>query len=135
MIRRFLLKYSKQRELILETLKNAETHLTAEEIHLQVRRELPSVSLGTVYRNLSLLVELGHIRTLKAAGSLSVRYDGRTDEHCHLICTKCGKITDIDLDVFTPFDVLVYEKTGFSVDDHDLVLKGVCAECANRKNS
>lgn len=127
------MKYSKQRELILETLKSAETHLTAEEIHILVRKTLPSVSLGTVYRNLNLLVERGLIRSLTTSGSTSIRYDGRTEEHCHLICTSCGKITDIDLDIFTPFDVFIYDRTGFSVDDHDFVLKGICADCSNRK--
>jgi Fur family peroxide stress response transcriptional regulator len=125
-------KYSKQREIILKTLKAADTHLTAEDLYHKVREIIPRISLGTVYRNLNLLVEVGEIRTLQSSHSPSILYDGRGDEHCHLICTSCGKITDIDLALFTPFDLLVYDKRGFLVDDHDLVLKGTCAECLEK---
>jgi len=126
-------KYSKQRELVLKTLKESHKHLTAEELYHQVREVLPSISLGTVYRNLNLLVEKGEIRTLQAPDSPSIRYDGRQDEHCHLICNSCGKIIDIDIEIFDPFDALVHEKTGFTVAEHDLVLRGICAECLKKR--
>ncbi|NLA92856.1 MAG: transcriptional repressor [Spirochaetales bacterium] len=129
------MKYSKQREIILKTLKAADSHLTAEDLYHKVREIIPRISLGTIYRNLNLLVELGEIRTLQSSDSPSILYDGRSDEHCHLICTVCGKITDIELSLFTPFDLTVYEKTGFLVDDHDLVLKGTCADCLEKRRS
>ena len=124
------MKYSRQRELILETLKKSEIHPTAEELYVKVKQKMPRISLGTVYRNLSLLVEKGDVRKLDAAGTNSVRYDGRNDEHCHLICSSCGKITDVDLGLFSAVDTKLQEETGFTVSEHSIVLKGLCAECS-----
>lgn len=125
------MKYSRQRELILETLRNAHTHPTAEELYAQVKQQRPSISLGTIYRNLNLLVELGVIRKVESVGSASIRYDGRNDEHCHLVCSSCGKIMDINLDYFTSIDAKVLSDTGFTVSEHGIVLKGLCKECAS----
>ncbi len=126
------MKYSRQRELILETLRRAETHPTAEEIYTLVKSELPSISLGTVYRNLNLLVELRTIRKLVTAGNTSVRYDGRNDEHCHLVCTSCGTITDMDLSLFSPIDDALKAERNFTVTEHTIVLKGICAACSSQ---
>jgi len=126
------MKYSRQRELILETLRRAETHPTAEEIYTLVKSELPSISLGTVYRNLNLLVELRTIRKLVTAGNTSVRYDGRNDEHCHLVCTSCGTITDMDLSLFSPIDDALKAERNFTVTEHTIVLKGICTACSSQ---
>src|SRR5690554_429837 len=126
------MKYSRQRELILETLRRAETHPTAEEIYTLVKSELPSISLGTIYRNLNLLVELRTIRKLVTAGNTSVRYDGRNDEHCHLVCTSCGTITDMDLSLFSPIDDALKAERNFTVTEHTIVLKGICAACSSQ---
>lgn len=123
------MKYSRQRELILETLRHAHTHPTAEQLFVQVKKQMPSISLGTVYRNLNLLAEIGMIRRVESAGSTSIRYDGRNDEHCHLVCSSCGKIMDIDLEFFNGVDARLQEETGFMVAEHGIVLKGVCKEC------
>jgi Fe2+ or Zn2+ uptake regulation protein len=128
------MKFSRQRELILETLRNCSVHPTAEEIYVKAKREMASISLGTVYRNLNLLTEMGKIRKLESAGNTSVRYDGRNDEHCHLVCTSCGTITDVDLKMFSHIDKIVEQKTGFSISEHGIVLKGTCAECSAIKN-
>lgn len=124
------MKYSRQRELILETVRHFPIHPTADEVYTQVKREIPSISLGTVYRNLNLLTGLGLLRKLETAGNSSVRYDGRNDEHCHLVCNTCGTIADMDLRLFTPIDSIVEQKTGFTVSEHDIILKGTCASCA-----
>lgn len=129
------MKYSRQRDLILETLRSLPVHPTAEELHAQIKPIMPSLSLGTVYRNLNLLVELGTIRRLDTAGSTSARYDGRHDEHCHLVCTICKSIIDMDLELFTQFDAAVANHTGFEVAEHEIVLKGVCAACAAQERS
>lgn len=123
------MKYSRQRELILETLRHAHTHPTAEQLFVQVKKQMPSISLGTVYRNLNLLAEIGMIRRVESAGSTSIRYDGRNDEHCHLVCSSCGKIMDIDLEFFNGVDARLQQETGFMVAEHGIVLKGVCKEC------
>lgn len=124
------MNYSRQRELILETLRRSEVHLTADEVYMATKKHLPGISLGTVYRNLGLLVELGKIRKLEAAGSAKLRYDGRNDEHCHLICSSCGNVTDVDLGIFTSIDTKLRKEMGFTVSEHGIVLKGICADCA-----
>lgn len=129
------MKYSHQRELILETVRKTPVHPTAEEVYTIVKQQLPTISLATVYRNLNLLSEIGAIRTLEAANSNSVRYDGRNDEHCHLVCTTCGTITDVELRVFGSIDSTVFQETGFAVLEHGIVLKGTCSTCANKKST
>lgn len=128
------MKYSRQRELILETLRKCTDHPTAEEIYAKAKQEMASISLGTVYRNLNLLTEMGKIRKLESAGNTSVRYDGRNDEHCHLVCTSCGTITDVGLGMFNQIDKTVEQETGFSVTEHGIVLKGICATCSARNH-
>lgn len=99
-------------------------------MYVAVKKHMPSISLGTVYRNLGLLVELGNVRKLETAGSVKIRYDGRNDEHCHLICSSCGDITDVDLGMFAAIDTRLHNETGFTVSEHGIVLKGICAECS-----
>ncbi len=125
------MRYSRQRELILETLKNFENHPTAEQLYLRVKDQLPTLSLGTVYRNLNLLVELGQIRKVESTGSASVRYDARKDEHCHLVCLSCNSIIDIDLDYFNSVDSKIKDEFNFTVKEHEVVLKGICSNCSS----
>ncbi len=125
------MRYSRQRELILETLKNFENHPTAEQLYLRVKDQLPTLSLGTVYRNLNLLVELGQIRKVESTGSASVRYDARKDEHCHLVCLSCNSIIDIDLDYFNSVDSKIKDEFNFTVTEHEVVLKGICSKCSS----
>lgn len=124
------MKYSRQRELILDTLKESHSHPTAEELYTEVKKLLPSISLGTVYRNLNLLTEKGLIRKVESADSFSVRYDGRSDEHIHLLCTECNEMKDVDVDLFKLADEKIKEETGFTVLEHGVILRGVCKECA-----
>jgi len=127
-------KYSKQRELILKTLRQLDTHPTAEELHVLVKRNLPSISLGTVYRNLGQLVDSKLVRKVEVAGSSSVRYEAKGEEHCHLICTECGSIIDATPQMFETIDVKVKAEVGFTVNNHGIILQGICKECqAKRK--
>ena len=123
------MRFSKQRQLILDTLKELPTHPTAEQLYEKVKVKMPSISLGTVYRNLSLLVEQEHIRRFDSPGEISVRYDGRNDDHSHLVCNVCKKVYDVDIETFKHLDDTLTNLTGFIVKEHDIVLKGVCKEC------
>lgn len=124
------MRYSRQRELILETLKGCDNHPTAEQLYLEVKKEMPQISLGTIYRNLSLLVELGKIRKVDSLESTSVRYDARSDEHSHLVCNNCNLITDIDISNFSFIDEFVKEKFDFTVTERNIILKGICSKCS-----
>jgi Fur family peroxide stress response transcriptional regulator len=123
------MRYSKQRQLILETLKQSLVHPTAEQIYEEVKIKMPSISLGTVYRNLSLLVDKKEIRRFESPGEVSTRYDGRNDDHSHLVCNVCNKVYDINVETFQHLDDTLSNLTGFVVEEHDIVLKGICREC------
>ena len=127
------MRFSKQRQLILDTLHSFAVHPTAEQLYEQVRKEMPSISLGTVYRNLNVLVEQHEIQRFDSPGEASVRYDGRNDDHSHLICTTCNKVYDVDSYVFKNLDNTLSNLTGFRVEHHDIVLKGVCKECQQKE--
>ena len=84
------MRYSKQRELVLQKVEQLCDHPTAEEIFDLAAKECPGLSLGTVYRNLSLLSDMGLITTLETLDK-SIHYDGNTDSHSHFICERCSK--------------------------------------------
>ena len=90
------LKYSRQRESIKEFLMTQTSHPTADIIYENMKQIYPNISLGTVYRNLSLLTDLGEIRKISSVSGAD-HYDGRIDPHCHFICTDCGRILDLDI--------------------------------------
>jgi Fur family transcriptional regulator, peroxide stress response regulator len=88
------LKYSRQRAAILENVKGRKDHPTADMVYSSVRETYPKISLGTVYRNLSLLTEMHEIRRLHC-GDGTEHYDGDISDHGHFICTGCGRIVDL----------------------------------------
>lgn len=119
---------TKQREAILEVLRGAHFHPTADWIYNEVRKEIPNISLGTVYRNLRLLCHKGEILELDLCGTVS-RFDARTDNHYHFRCEKCGEVFDLDLPVDKTTDDEVARSTGFKVSCHRLEFRGLCTEC------
>ncbi len=129
------MRFSKQRQQVLKTLQEFPNHPTAEQIYEQVRKKIPTISLGTVYRNLGLLVEQNIIRKFESPGESSIRYDGRNDEHSHLVCMNCNKVYDIDISTFSQLDITLEHNTGFKVQEHDIVLRGICKECRESQGS
>ncbi len=119
---------SKQRELILRVLKRTTSHATADWVYEQVRREIPSISLGTVYRNLKSLQQEGKILELDLAGTQG-RFDARNDNHYHFRCEQCGRIFDVDEPVNGELDERVARKTGFKASYHRLEFRGLCKDC------
>ena len=84
------LKYSRQRESIKEFLRNRTDHPTADVVYENMKLIYPNISLGTVYRNLSLLADLGEIKKLSSFAGAD-HFDGRTERHCHFMCTRCER--------------------------------------------
>ncbi len=121
---------SKQKEAIFKVLKGTNSHPPAEWIYERVRREIPNISLGTVYRNLKLLKQEGTITELDLTGTLS-RFDGNAQNHYHFRCEQCGHIFDVDEPVNTEFDSQLARKTGFKVSHHRLEFRGLCKDCQN----
>lgn len=91
------MRYSKQRELVMQTVERLCDHPTAEEIYDNAAQECPNLSLGTVYRNLNSLVEAGRVRRVSIPGKAD-RFDHTLPWHSHLYCTVCGDVTDAEVD-------------------------------------
>ena len=123
-----LARNTKQKKIILSVLKGTPSHPGAEWIYEQVRQEIPSISLGTVYRNLKQLKESGSILEFNLSEGIN-RFDGNTTPHYHFICDRCGRVFDIDMKLSDSIAECVNEKTGFKVSYHRLELHGLCEEC------
>ncbi|MFW6030848.1 MAG: Fur family transcriptional regulator [Halanaerobiales bacterium] len=121
-------RMTKQRKKILEVLKNTNCHPTADWIYEQVREEIPNISLGTVYRNLNVLKEMGKIMELNY-GSDHSRFDGVPENHYHFRCIECGKVVDLDLDVKDELEEKAAEEISGEIDYHRTEFFGYCDEC------
>ncbi len=122
------LKYSRQRESIKDFLMTRHDHPTADVVYENMKLIYPHISLGTVYRNLSLLADIGEIKKLASFDGAD-RFDGRTDRHCHFMCTKCHCIVDMDT---LDFDhILGDANSSFKGEITDCTARffGVCENC------
>lgn len=119
-------RYSRQRELIYQALRSTQEHPTAEMIYQALKPENPRLSLGTVYRNLNLLVAEGRIVRIPFSVD---HYDGDTSPHPHFVCTRCGCVHDLDLPYNRQLDE-VAARTGCRVTGHIVLFTGLCARCA-----
>jgi Fur family peroxide stress response transcriptional regulator len=121
-------RLTRQRRAILDLLKSTRAHPTADEIYEAVRKDLPNISKGTVYRNLQVLIDSGEVAILDIRGTLS-RYENRRESHYHFRCQACGRVIDIDEPVDPGLDDKVSRKTGFVVSGHQIEFRGWCAIC------
>lgn len=119
---------SRQRETIRRVLMETDSHPGADWVYQQVRREIPNISIGTVYRNLRLLASAGEIQQVDTIGGTS-RFDGNTKSHYHFRCERCGGIYDLDEAVDRSVEEKVAKKTGFAVTGHRLEFFGLCSAC------
>ncbi|MBW2193685.1 MAG: transcriptional repressor [Deltaproteobacteria bacterium] len=122
---------TQQRKVILEELQKLETHPSADEIYSIVRRRLPRVSLGTVYRNLEVLSELGEIQKLELSGSLK-RYDWDTKKHYHIRCMHCNMVEDAPIAPLNQLEDDLYGATVYQIIGHNLEFTGLCPGCAKK---
>ena len=121
-----------QRIAILKILSVSEGHPSVEKIHEQVKQEFPTTSLATVYKNVSMLKDLGEVLEL-SFGIESNRYDGnRPKSHPHLICTGCKKIIDPDLASLNDVSMELKRETGFKITNHRLDFFGICPDCQSK---
>jgi len=119
---------SKQKDAILRVVKSTHVHPTADWVYEQVRREIPNISLGTVYRNLKLLTHDGEILELSDAGTVG-RFDGNTRDHYHFRCEECNRIFDLNEPIDKTINKRIARETGVSISRHSLVFYGVCQDC------
>ena len=124
------MRYSKQREIVMHQVERRHDHPTAEEVYRNAVSECPSLSLGTVYRNLNSLVEAGLVRRVSIPGQAD-RFDHTLQWHGHLYCTACGSVADLDMD-YAPLEQLVKGQPG-KVTDCVLTMMGLCESCAAKQ--
>ncbi len=123
-------RYSKQRECILNALRQTKRHPSASSIYDEVRKEIPNISLGTVYRNLSELSTGGEILKIDA-GDGTERYDGCAEPHYHMICRCCHSVSDIDVPYLKDLDKQVEKISGADIAFHSVLFSGTCERCKN----
>ena len=122
------MRTTKQREAILRAVRSMNSHPTADAVYAAVRKEMPGVSLGTVYRNLRLLAGMGELIVIESVGSSS-RFDGCTEIHNHFRCDVCGELFDVEEVLECDIDRKVEAQMGFKGRCHTLEFRGVCAKC------
>ena len=120
-----------QRKIILEELTKLKSHPGADEIYDAVRKRIPRVSLGTVYRNLEILSELGEIQKLEFAGSMN-RFDWDTTKHYHIRCMECGRVENAPLAPLNQIEDELYGTTVFTIIGHRLEFVGLCPKCSQK---
>lgn len=127
------LKYSRQRESIKACLMGRKDHPTADALYTSIREQFPNISLGTVYRNLNLLVELGEIRKL-SCGDGTDHFDYDTSPHYHYVCKKCGKILDLDMETNLNLEAAARNCQKGTVEEHTVFFYGTCCDCLQEES-
>ena len=120
---------TKQRRLIYSIITNSKEHLSAEEIYESAKREMPNIAIGTIYRNLNLMVKDGEIRKVEIHNAPD-RFDKNIKSHDHLICDECGKLKDI---VIKDFDKIIEEHSVDNITSYDLNIHYICPECNTKQ--
>jgi len=123
-----------QRCAILEAVRGANSHPTADEVFDMVRQKLPNVSLGTVYRNLEILSVNGTIRKLGPEEG-KMRFDGDTSRHYHVRCRVCGRVDDVDVVSFVPPEARVRGDGEYKITGYSMEFMGVCPSCERNARS
>ncbi|MGD9241450.1 MAG: transcriptional repressor [Desulfobacterales bacterium] len=127
------LRMTRQRKVILEELRKVNTHPSADELYEIVRKRLPRISLGTVYRNLEILSESGNIQKIEPGSSLK-RFDGNPCEHYHIRCVSCGRVVDAPMTPDLEIDLEQVNSTDFTIIGHKLEFLGLCPQCADKSD-
>ncbi|MCI8838179.1 MAG: transcriptional repressor [Hungatella sp.] len=122
------LKYSRQRESIKACLMGRRDHPTADHVYLSIRQQYPNISLGTVYRNLNLLVELGDVRKL-SFGCGPDRFDADLTPHYHFVCRQCGAIADLPMKTSSRLNLEAQQFCEGVIDSHLTYFYGLCKDC------
>lgn len=119
---------TRQRQIILEELSKVKSHPKADTLFQTVRKRMPAISMGTVYRNLNLLKEEGKVLEL-ACGRYSSHYDADTRNHYHFFCVECESIFDLDAPILQDLDITISRSSGMRVAYHRIHFYGYCRNC------
>jgi Fe2+ or Zn2+ uptake regulation protein len=119
---------TKQREVVLQVIRDSYAHLTASEVFGAAKARLPSISFATVYNSLRYLKDAGHIAEIQFGNGAS-RFDRITSRHDHAICTRCGVLTDIEMKIPAKFTAKAAKKSKFKPESLEFTLRGICPDC------
>jgi Fur family ferric uptake transcriptional regulator len=119
---------TRQRQAILEALKELPSHPTAEEVYNLVKKRLPRISLGTVYRNLDALVADGVVKKIDIAGSQR-KFDIKQEPHYHVRCIRCGAVDDVSVKQTPSVEDMLIDPKGYEIRGFLLEFTGLCSEC------
>ena len=128
------LKYSRQRQVIKDFLMTRKDHPTADVVYMNVRQEYPNISLGTVYRNLTLLSDIGEIQRLRLGDGVD-HFDADTSKHYHFVCTRCGSVIDLEMDDIDNIIKTANAKFDGEVEGHVTYFYGICGKCKNNNTT
>ncbi len=128
------MRKTKQREAILRILRCTTSHPSADWIYNEVRKEIPNISLATVYRNLKLLRELGEILEIHS-GDAPSKFNGNPANHYHFRCERCGRVFDIGEPMDEKLNERIARKTGLKISHHWLEFRGLCKDCQRIRGS
>lgn len=121
--------YTKQRQAVLEVIRESHEHLTANEVFEDARKRLPGISFATVYNSLRYLKGEGLIGEVRF-GSGTTRYDRNLDPHHHAICTECGRLADLELAIPPEVIKQAARRSKFKPGEIEFTLRGLCPECS-----
>lgn len=127
-------KYSRKRDAVLEKIRGTTSHPTADWIYEEVRKDIPDISLGTVYRNLSVFKDEGLIISVGVVDGQE-RFDANTREHTHFICLGCGDVLDIDADIGPELNEKVARDNGLDIMFRQLNFYGKCVKCGEKSKA
>ncbi len=125
------LKHSKQRESIKEFLATRKDHPSADVVYTNVRQFFPNISLGTVYRNLTLLADIGEIARVRVGDGVD-HFDYDTSPHYHFICKKCGNVIDLDMPVTEQMAAIARENFDGKIEGQMTYFYGRCSNCTEK---
>ena len=126
-------RMTNQRRVIIEILRSTKEHPTAEWVFERARRQLPNVSLGTIYSNLRILVEQGVAREL-FLGEARCHYDANVEDHPHFVCVQCQRVIDLDISLASTV-IADIESYGHRVTSENLQFFGVCSQCVQSEEA
>lgn len=122
-----VIKHSKQRDAILNELCSRYDHPTAEEVYFSLKPHMPNLSLGTVYRNLSVLANDGTIQKFSVGGA--DHFDGNANNHYHMVCTSCNRLYDVDMPLIEGIEEKADNYVDGEIQAHRITFVGVCKNC------
>lgn len=124
-------RQSKQRDRILQIIRETNSHPTADWIYSKLKAEIPELSLGTIYRNLKVLMKQGHIQKLPF-GSTFDRFEAKIAPHYHLVCEKCGIVKDFEMPQYSEINSKAEQMCTFKISRHRIDFFGLCEKCQSK---